>query len=160
MALTSYSLEFEDDLGKMRKLPIIDMALPTPYPKSDFTLTKLKDRGTLSGKAITHFWIDELSFTWPRSLPPSPPDFSFENEVFPAAKVDIIRVRGDAHDPRNPNPAAGPRSFWTIRVGDRRVGKEYPSLAMAKVIGEQMHARLVDALTADMKQANPNFGRF
>lgn len=88
------------------------------------------------------------------------PEFSYKTDAFPDATVNIYAGEGAARDPRNPNPSAGPRKFFVIKVGERRVGGEYASLAIAKTFAQRMHKRLIDALVADRQEANPNFGRF
>lgn len=119
----------------------------------------LKSRApSLLGRSISLIAMDEF---FNPVLPISrAPEFSFKNERYPAANVDIYQIRGERHDPRNPNPKAGPRIFYIIKVGDRAVGGEYASLAIAKAIAKPMHDRLVKGLVDDQRKLTPHFGRF
>lgn len=156
MALGAFELLLKDGNDDWKKLAISNLVLPRFEPgKSSFDYDREPAvTNTLKGAEISRIWVDEL-FT-----PPVTPDFSYENDALPTAKVDIYATEGDAHDPRNPNPAAGRRKIWIIKIGDRRVGGEYPSLAFAKTAAAPMHARLVETLLADMRKTNPNFARF
>ncbi len=120
----------------------------------------LKSRApSLIGRSISLIAMDEL-FNPVLSMPRAAPEFSFKNERYPAANVDIYQIRGERHDPRNPNPKAGPRIFYIIKVGDRAVGGEYASLAIAKAIAKPMHDRLIKGLVDDQRKLTPHFGRF
>lgn len=119
----------------------------------------LKSRTPFSGRSISLLAMDEL-FNPVQSIPRTAPEFSYKDERYPAADVDICQVRGERHDPRNPNPKAGPRIFYTIKVGDRSVGGEYASLAIAKAIAKPMHDRLIKGLVDDQRKLTPHFGRF
>ncbi|WLR90936.1 hypothetical protein [Shinella zoogloeoides] len=156
MALGAFEALLKDDDWK--KLSISNLLLPRFGPSKSIAYDREATTNALAGKEISHVWVDEW-FSPPKA-PAISPDFSYENDVFPAAKVDIFAVEGDAHDPRNPNPAAGRRRFWIIKIGERRVGGEYASLAFAKAAAAPMHARVVEALLAHMQKANPNYARF
>jgi len=111
------------------------------------------------GRPVSLLTMDEL-FSPVLSIPRAAPEFSYKDERYPAANVDIYQIRGERHDPRNPNPKAGLRIFYTIKVGDRSVGGEYASLAIAKAIAKPMHDRLIKGLVDDQRKLTPHFGRF
>lgn len=105
----------------------------------------------LTGSEFTGIYMDELS--GPIA------DFSFHNDSYPLARVDIFSETLK-NDPRNPNPAAGKRKVFYIIAGGKRVGGEYASLSMAKVFAEPMHKKMVKALEDDLQKNNPTFGVF
>lgn len=111
----------------------------------------------LVGAGSTRMWMDE-AFQFPVKNTHRP-EFVFHNSSFPSADISIFKEER-ARDPRNPNPNAGVMSVFYIKHGDRRVGQEHVSLAIAKTFARQMHQRLVDALLKNMRETNPNYGTF
>lgn len=125
-------------------------------------LQQLREVDLIGSRPIS-IWVDEFCFSKTDKtikLPARGPEFSFKSDLYPEANVDIYAVKGERDDPRNPNPQAGRRNYFIIKVGERQVGAQYPSLAFAKTIAGTMHERLVTGLVADVRKRSPHYGRF
>jgi hypothetical protein len=111
----------------------------------DWAEARRKAVTSLQGEAATTIIIDEWDS--PYLSTPDLPVFTYRDDRWPAATVEVFARKLDKRDPRNPNPAAGSQEVFVVVASGR---ESAPSqLAMAKMRAEQTHLRLVAALSAE-----------
>ncbi|WP_276122655.1 hypothetical protein [Pararhizobium qamdonense] len=129
-------------------------------------------RSTLAGTKPTIAILDEMSRVmnstklsideFSRVLAPISvlgPELVYKDSKWPGSRVEVWLVEVDKRDPRNPNPQAGKTARYEVR-GERAVVETFRSLEEADRRAQGLHQIAVRQVQQEMRQANPNFGRF